>query len=129
MNYQADVLSQTLAEPHKLNPAEWTYERLAEYIKDFETDLDNDHEIGARLVSFGHEVTFHIQDMGYYGPDIICFYGMNNKGEKLQLIQNIAQLSILLIALKKLEENPRRLGFKLTQKNTEEKSTDQPKEG
>jgi hypothetical protein len=98
------------------NPAKWTYIRLVEYIKDFEAELDNDHEIGARLVSFGQSITFHIQDMGYYGPDIISFDGMNDQGEKLQLIQHISQLSVLLIGMKKQNETPRRIGFILDEK-------------
>ncbi len=49
----------------KENEAEWAYTRLAHYINDFEADLDNDHEIGARLVSFGQAIAFNIQDMGY----------------------------------------------------------------
>ncbi len=98
------------------NPAKWTYTRLVEYIKDFEAELDNDHEIGARLVSFGQSITFHIQDMGYYGPDIISFDGTNDQGEKLQLIQHISQLSVLLIGMKKQNETPRRIGFILDEK-------------
>ena len=34
LSNQLHALSATA--PHKLNPAKWTYERLAEYIKDFE---------------------------------------------------------------------------------------------
>ena len=95
-----------------LNPAKWTHKRLGEYINDFEAQLDDEHEIGARLVSFGSAVTFHIQDIGYYGPDIISFTGVNELGERVQLIQNISQLSVLLIAMKKLGDKPRRIGFK-----------------
>ena len=50
------------------NPARWMFERLATYIKQFESRLDEEHEIGARLVSFGANLTFHIEDMGYFGP-------------------------------------------------------------
>lgn len=96
----------------KLNPAEWMYERLGEYIKDFENELDEDHEIGARLVSFGQSVTFHIENVGYYGPDIISFDGINAEGERVQLIQHISQLSVLLVAMKKQSNKPRRIGFK-----------------
>ncbi|MGN5055084.1 DUF6173 family protein [Aeromonas veronii] len=102
------------------NPAKWTYTRLVEYIKDFEAELDDDHEIGARLVSFGQAITFHIQDIGYYGPDIISFYGTNDQGEKLQLIQHISQLSVLLIGMKKQNEAPRRIGFILNEKTKDE---------
>ena len=55
----------------QVNPAEWMYERLVRSVKQFEDDLDGDHEVGARLVSFGTELTFHIEDVGYWGPDII----------------------------------------------------------
>lgn len=97
----------------KTNPAKWMYTRLKEYILDFEAGLDEEHEVGARLVSFGQTLTFHIDDIGYYGPDIITFSGITDTGEKVQLIQHIYQLSVLLMALRKLEEKPRRIGFKL----------------
>src|SRR6266699_3779245 len=110
-----------IPDPHKLNPAEWTYERLAEYIKDFEAALDDDHEIGARLVSFGQNVTFHIENIGYYGPDIIHFDGRNEAMEKVQLIQHVSQLSVLLVAVKKQQDKPRRIGFRLDKKEAQPK--------
>jgi hypothetical protein len=98
------------------NDAEWMYKRLVEFIKDFEAQLDDDHEIGARLVSFGQNVTFHIDDMGYYGPDIITFYGKNESQQYVQLIQHISQLSVLLVAMEKVADKPRRIGFALWEK-------------
>jgi len=95
----------------QINPARWTHKRLGAYIRDFEDSLDQDHEVGARLVSFGQAVTFHIEYVGYYGPDIISFDGVNENGEAVQLIQNISQLSVLLVAMRKTGEEPRRIGF------------------
>ena len=89
--------------------AEWTYERLGSYIRDFENELDQDHEVGARLVSFGQAILFHIESLGYYGPDIISFEGVTDKGEKVK--QNVSQLSVLLIAMPKRSEQPKRIGF------------------
>lgn len=106
----------------KTNPAKWAYTRLKEYILDFEAGLDEDHEVGARLVSFGQTLIFHIQNIGYYGPDIITFDGINDKGEKVQLIQHISQLSVILMALKRLDEKPRRIGFNL-EKNDQTETT------
>lgn len=100
----------------EINPSRSAYERLSTYIKEFENNLDDEHEIGARLVSFGSTVTFHIHDIGYYGPDIITFFGKNDEGQSVQLIQNVSQLSVLLIAVKKQREQPRRIGFMLDQK-------------
>lgn len=96
------------------NPAKWTYERLVNFITKFEEQLDDEHEIGARLVSFGSTVTFHIEDLGFWGPDIVTFTGTNENGENVQLIQHMSQLSVLLVAMKKLEEKPRRIGFMLS---------------
>lgn len=93
--------------PERMNPAEWMYERLKKYIKEFEAQLDDNHEVGAHLVSFGQNVTFHIQDMGYHGPDIITFYGKDDQGQDLQLIQHISQLSVLLVQVRKQQEQPR----------------------
>jgi hypothetical protein len=92
-------------------PAKHTYERLISYINTFEADLDQEHEIGARLVSFGADIKFHIESISYWGPDIITFNGETSAGEKVQLIQNISQLSVLLIAMKKMHPKPRRIGF------------------
>jgi hypothetical protein len=64
---------------HISNPYRWTHKRLVEYIKDF----DENHEIGARLVSFGQIFTFHIEDIGYCGPDIISFYEVNENLESV----------------------------------------------
>jgi hypothetical protein len=98
---------------HVSNPAKWTHDQLVEYIREFEKELDDQHEVGARLVSFGAAVTFHIEDIGYSGPNLICFYGITDTGERVQLIQHFMQLSVLLMAMKKREEKPRRIGFDL----------------
>jgi hypothetical protein len=96
-----------------LNPARWMHERVARSIKAFEDDLDEEHEIGARLVNFGTNVTIHIIDVGYWGPDIIKFYGFDASGSKVELIQHVSQLSMLLVAVRKVHESPRRIGFAL----------------
>lgn len=101
----------TLKTPSSTNPAQWMYERLGKYIQEFEAELDNDHEVGARLVSFGQSITFHIERMGYSDPDMIIFYGISEKMGKVQLIQHISQFSVLLVSMVKQQEKPRRIGF------------------
>lgn len=105
-------------EEHAGNPAKWMFERLATYIRQFESRLDEEHEIGARLVSFGANLSFHIEDMGYFGPDMIVFYGRNDQGEPVQLIQHTSQLSVLLVAVRKQTAKPRRIGFILEDKGS-----------
>ena len=107
--------------PHlsQTNPAKCTYLKFIEYIFNFEKSLDDNHEIGARLVSFASEVTFYIQEVGYCGPLVISFSGCSENGDKLQLLQHVSQLNILLVAMEKRGDEPVRIGFKL--KRTAEK--------
>lgn len=97
------------------SPAEWTYERLVKYVLQFEAQLDQDHEIGGRMVSFGPQVQFHILDVGYWNPDIITFDGLDQNGNRVRLIQHVSQLNVLLVAMRKRESDapPRRIGFDL----------------
>jgi len=93
------------------NPVIAAFEALGEYIKDFEAGLDDDHEVGARLVTFGQSIQIHVQSVGYAAPFLITFEGVDSDGRKLRLIQHVTQLNFLLIALKKLEDKPYRIGF------------------
>jgi hypothetical protein len=102
--------------------AEAYYKRLAEYVIDFEKSLEEDKEVGVRLVTFGETVTIHVEDIGFYNPRLICFYGIDTNGNKVQLIQHVNQINFLLIALKREKDRPR-VGFKLTE-NLIEKEKD-----
>ena len=113
-----------LKPPTIFNPAKWMHERIVSSINDFEKQLDSDHEVGARLVSFGSDVTFHIEDVGYWGPDMIIFHGVSTDGKRVQLLQHVSQLSVLLVAADKVHEQARRIGFDLTEKLANEASDD-----
>lgn len=92
-------------------PAKWMYERVARQIIDFEKELDSDEEIGGRLVSAPGEGVFHIEDLGYWGPDMLIFYGKNQHGRPVELLQHYSQLNVLLTAIPKEKDEPRRIGF------------------
>lgn len=98
--------------------AEAAFYRIVSYIREFEANMDAAHEVGARMVSFGDTVQFHIVDMGYWNPDIITFDGLDEAGRRMKLIQNVSQLNVLLIAMPKRAEHdePRRIGFVLEKK-------------
>jgi len=104
---------------HQANPAAWTYERLVKQIQDFEAELADDEEVGARLVGLpGADVMF-VEDAGYWGPDLLFFYGTNQHGKPMQLIQHYSQVNLMLTALPKqkpVEQPPRRIGFHLAEK-------------
>jgi Family of unknown function (DUF6173) len=102
-----------LAEFQRLNLASEFATKLLERIKHFDTELDNDHEVGMKLVSFGQATTFHVSDVGYYNPSILLFIGYTDEGNRVELIQHVSQFSFLLLTLPRLNpEQPKRpIGF------------------
>ncbi len=93
------------------NPVIEVCQAIQAYIEAFENGLDDEHEIGIRLASFGGVVVFHAEKIGFFKPNVITFYGITDEGEKVQLIQHVSQLNFLLKAVKKLEDKPCRIGF------------------
>lgn len=96
------------------SPAEWAYDRLVLYIRNFESQLDASHEIAMGFAG-GEAGVLRIEGLGYFDPDIITFYGRDDEGAKTQLIQHVSQLSVILRAVRKIapEDPPRRIGFAL----------------
>ncbi|OYU48689.1 MAG: hypothetical protein CFE31_09580 [Rhizobiales bacterium PAR1] len=84
---------------------------LSRQISKFENGLDNEHELGFRLVTAGTGLTFHAESIGAAGGQFVEFLGINQDGEKVSLIQHVSQISVLLCALKKRHEKPIRIGF------------------
>ena len=92
----------------------WAYERLILYIKNFEEQLDNEHEVAMGFTGADAGV-IRIEGIGYFDPDIVTFYGSDPAGTKTQLIQHVTQLNVILRALPKkvATEAPQRIGFRL----------------
>jgi hypothetical protein len=83
------------------NYASAFYDRLKKWINEFDASLDQEHEVGVRLVNFGQTVVFHLEGMGYYNPSLILFYGNTEDGNPVELIQHVSQISILLTKLQR----------------------------
>lgn len=96
------------------SPAQWAYERLILYIKNFEQQLDDQHEVAMGFTG-GEAGVLRIEGIGYFAPDIITFYGRDEEESRTQLIQHVSQLNVMLRALPKptAAEEPRRIGFRL----------------
>lgn len=110
-----DVPASATATPVKeKSAAQWAYERLILYIKNFEETLDRDQEVAMGFAG-GDAGVLRIEGMGYFDPDIITFYGSDESGAKTQLVQHVSQLSVMLRALPKQqpEVEAKRIGFRL----------------
>ncbi len=89
------------------------YQRIVALINNFEADLPDTLQAGGRLVSAG-DITFSIQDIGYWDPNLIVFYGELSDGSSVELVQHISQLNLLLVAVPRHDDpqTPRRvIGF------------------
>lgn len=98
--------------PEDKTPAQWAYERMIIYLQKFEEGLDPDQEVGMGFAG-SDAGTLHIQGMGFFAPDMITFYGMDQTGAKTQLVQHYSQLNVMLKAAPKLNEEPNRIGFEM----------------
>ncbi len=98
------------------SPAEWAYERLILYIRNFEEKLDAKHEVAMGFAG-GDAGVLRIEGLGYFDPDMITFYGSDEEGTKTQLVQHVTQLNVMLRAVAREEpsEPARRIGFRLAE--------------
>ena len=89
------------------------YQRIVALINNFESELPDTMQAGGRLVSAG-DITFSIQDIGYWDPNMIVFYGELSDGSAVELVQPLSQLNLLLVAVPRQDDiqKPRRvIGF------------------
>jgi hypothetical protein len=61
--------------------------------------------------SFGKELVFHAQKIGYTLPNLVAVVGLTKGGEKVQLIQHVTQLSLLLKAVAEIGSTANRVTF------------------
>ncbi len=100
---------------HLTNPnfASEFHKRIAKLIQEFDANLDQEHEVGVKLVNFGQTIVFHLENMGFWNPSLISFKGFTDQGEPVELIQHVSQISILLTKVKCIDisQPKRQIGF------------------
>jgi hypothetical protein len=79
------------------DPAAWMHERIVLLVKGFEAKLDQEHEIGAQFVT--PAATFHLDDVGFWGPDMIMFVGTDAHNQQVLLLQHDTQVSLIFVPL------------------------------
>jgi hypothetical protein len=92
-----------LLESVEENYASAFHSRLKVLIERFDESLDEGHEVGIRLVSFGQAITFHLANVGYCNPSLMFFSGVTEDGNPVELIQHVSQISVLLMKVKRLD--------------------------
>ena len=94
--------------------ADYAHEVILKRIKEFQDELDDEHEVALQLASFGQSITLAVTAIGYSNPSTLVFYGYVN-GRPATLIQHMSQLNFLLLSVQKQDPGkpPRRIGFEL----------------
>ena len=93
------------------NLASEFHKRLTKWIADFDADLDQAHEVGVRLVTFGQTVVFHLTSIGYWNPSLLSFTGTTEDGQPVELIQHVSQISVLLMKLPRKDPSKPKLSI------------------
>jgi hypothetical protein len=104
------------------DPAAWMHQRLVHQVMEFEKNLGPEHEVGGRFVEGPSGEPLHLSNIASWGPDMILFMGEFPDGRKWELVQHYSQVSMLLVAVLKINDEPRRIGFELL-KNVKEQDT------
>jgi hypothetical protein len=113
MNASESTNNETRQEVQSIELASDFFKKLSHYMDEFDKGLNQEHEVGIKLVNFGQTVQFTVHNIGYYNPKLICFYGEMPDGSAIQLIQHVNQINFLLTAVKRKnpEEPKRPIGF------------------
>mgnify|MGYP006972981917 CR=1 FL=1 len=101
--------------PSSYSFADTQFEIIRKYVLDFQASLDDQHDIGVLLTSFGSPVLMEVTEISYEKSVLMIFKGLVN-GNQTTLIQHISQLNFLLTSVPKEPGKPNRtIGFTLNQ--------------
>jgi hypothetical protein len=97
--------------------------RASEYMKDlarqidlFQRDVGEEYDVVVQIASAGLAGTLEVDNIGFNGPSLIVFDGILPDGNTAHLVQDISQISLLIIAVPRTDlSKPRRtIGFRST---------------
>lgn len=87
---------------------EYAYESLVEEIRAFQAELSDEYEVG--ITTGGGGPTIYVTSV--QGGDLmIVLKGQDQEGRQAVLIQHYTQVSVQMVAMPKLADKARRIGF------------------
>lgn len=87
------------------SPARNVWQRIRSYIKNFESKLDEEHEILITFLTLKGAQAIEVNNISYWSPDMLIFECNDDDGETI-LLQHYSQVNFYLSARKK--KNPKR---------------------
>jgi hypothetical protein len=81
-----EVQNQIAEQAHlRNNPVIQVCEAIKNHVEEFERELDEEHEVGVRLASFGAIAVFHPEQIGFSKPNVITFYALPRRERRFNL--------------------------------------------
>lgn len=87
---------------------EYAFEALTKEIKRFQKGLSDEMEVG--IIANGAGAPIHVESVRMSGQ-MVVFDGVDGEGRQARIIQHYTQVSVQMIAVNKLAEEARRIGF------------------
>jgi hypothetical protein len=85
-----------------------SFKSLVDELKRFQKGLSGEDEVG--IFANGAGLPLHVETVRSSGQ-MVVFSGVDSSARRACIIQHYTQVSIQIVALKKLEPEPRRIGF------------------
>ncbi|PLX82669.1 MAG: hypothetical protein C0617_13560 [Desulfuromonas sp.] len=95
------------------NPAGALYQRLLQWVSEFDKSLDEEYEVGVRWATPGQSISFHLAGIGYCNPALLRFVGATDEGESVELIQHVSQVNLMLVKMRRLDPDQAKSTFGL----------------
>ncbi len=91
-----------------IGSAENMCDQLIAEMTEFDSQLDPSKEVALRLVGTPREEALRVRDVSFVEPYAVVIHGEDEDGQPTRLVQNLAQLNFLLVALNRLQpERPK----------------------
>lgn len=91
------------------SPAEYAIDALAARMRSFQASLTDDLEMNVLVA--GVPIAFRVTGVGF-SSSFVVFYGRDADNNRVEALQNIAQVNVTLVAIpKEAGSEPRRIGF------------------
>lgn len=87
---------------------QYAFDALVSEMKHFQAALSDEMELG--ILANGGGLVIHVESLRCSGQ-MFVFDGVNSDGHASRLIQHFSQANVQMIAVPKLQEQPRRIGF------------------
>ena len=113
---QVDAISGDLDQARAVLEGRYAAQEMFQFIQarmaNFQENLPEDYEMGVKLANYGVAAEIHVRGMGFQNPNVIEFYGILESGSQVILVQHVAQLNFMLLAVPPIDEKkPYRVGF------------------